>query len=369
MPTLPRHIEQLAPDRLVIHGVSFLLVGMVFFLGGIALLWVIPDVDNGSAIFCGVMGTVVTVCGIVLLCGRSSTILDIAQRTVTKQWEILFPFYIRKSPIIDEMEVALYKDANADDTSYLVSLNCTRSNIVLYSSNKFDDSYATATAVAVFLNTSLRDITTEHPTETPPELLNTSLPQQLCDGSTSVGNAVPPPATRSKITLKDTGIEIILPPPGFGGILVLIIITIYMVFSGLVLIVAHGFGTFIVDTFIRLIHEHSWREVISFSVIPFILLSVLVWYILLATFGRTTITVNAGGITIAKRKVLFTKRTVLAVNDIIGLDYARYSGITVKTRRGFFSFAGGLSPEEVQYLYTLITQALTTRRDEAILGK
>jgi len=360
MPTLPRHIEQLAPDRLVIHGGSLTQYfgGAIFFLIGIAIHWLIPSFDfdrDDTAILCRVFGTIPTVIGIVMLCGRSSTILDITQRTITKKWGILFPFYVRESPIISGMVVTIYDNSSTDGRSYPVLLHCGRTNIRLYSSDTYDASYDTAAVAAVFLNTSLRDTTTEPATETLPALLNKPLHQQLRDSNAPGENTASPPAMLCKVVPKDAGIEITLPRFSSGQIMFGLIILVVLLL---------GFPL-VVNFFLYLISEQNWKGLIICGIIPFILVR-LIRFVLP---GDTTITVNTGGITIAKCIGRLTKRTVIAAADIISLDHSSKSGITVKTQRGSFKFAGDLSPEEVQYLYTEVTRALASGRGEAILGK
>jgi len=206
--------------------------------------------------------------------------------------------------------------------------------------------------MAVFLNLSLQDTSTEHAVVTPPALVNKPLPQLICDGNAPVKNAVPP-AMRSKISQKGAGIEIVFPPPGLG---VLWLPIIGILFIGIPILIT-PFGKVLALT----IHEQGFNWVIVFSIILFIPLSILAGYTLFALLARTTVTVNTDGITIAEGKVLYTKRTVLASHDIIGIDCAKYSGITVKTHRGLLAFAdySDLSYEEVEYLYSLVVHTLT----------
>jgi hypothetical protein len=272
------------------------------------------------------------------------------------------------------------------------------SDLALSTSTQYGESRERAAAVATFLAFPLVDASTDHESVVATDRVNATFQEWLRAGDGQREEAVRPVRMQSQVRESGSGVEIVLPGPGFRR-------------SSLIgLVVSVGVLMYVAPDLFRFFRQTSTPEAVQiafFGVIALFLVLIplrgVINAFVLAARGRTVMTATAEGIVIEVREAWRVKTTRIAAADILGLDYgtvdavleasqklaarrgeqadrtvelpgqdralpswllaglrwlAESKGIIVKCRNGLVTFGAGLPDEEIRYVYTVVLRAL-----------
>ena len=407
---MPSGFRQIAPGRLevregggriAIFGLPFLSVGVVAGLIGVG---VIPlqnhQILGGTSVAALlVIGLTFTLVGGTLVCGRSWTILNSADRTLVKQAGLLVPMWT-KTYRIDDYNGVLLEFVRGDSDSadqYPVSLKARAGrNLRLFSSTEYADARAGATAIAALFLFEIEDSTSGRAVRM--SAAQAALPFQHRQRIEHQRDepVARPSFMRSNVTDSNGIVTIVIPATRVHPILFL------------VFVVPTAVPLLLVEPFSRFFRQSQTPDVVAWIFLGFLIVVFGVMptltgmkAFLKSRFGRTTITASAAGIKLEERGVWKTRMLAsLSTADIMDVDYtpdatfgsARNTaaevqarrpsmaappvgkgaelilrivrtlvgtgGVTIKTRNGLTAFGQGLEDRELRYLHYIVRRAL-----------
>lgn len=386
---------------LSIFGLPFLGAGLfvLFAAAGLIPCFTEPDMNLWARLGLAFGGLVFAVAGGLFVFGRSRIVIDKAQGAILRNRSLLSVLIQSRSfPINTFQSVELGFDAgdsDSPDTYPVVLKNAdTACDLRISSNANYAVSLEEARQLAIFLNLPLEDATTDHKAILAPGEVDKPLAQRLHESDEDVW-AAQPVTMQSKVEMTSGRLQIRVPRRGFRVImllpLVVVLSVLYYVLPDLMDFFQHS-GTpepvqWILTGIILLV----------FGLIP--LMSAV--RAALGKRGYTEILIADGHIQITEQRAWRQKAISIEAADMTGLDYgtvksrseqaamefrtramkssadntvrpmrplpswaaalaslARSKGITIKHRRGLYTFGAGLPDEEVKYLYSLIRRSL-----------
>jgi hypothetical protein len=395
-------VRQVAPDRLEIKegGGCLALFGAPFLAAGIFVtliaVRIVPMQDTaGTSAWASLLillaGLAFVAVGGGLVLGRRWTILDAGRGTILKQWGLLVPMRGETHSLADYDAVTVRFEAGDSDSAdrYPVLLRAKGggADLALQSATQYGESREAAAVIAKFLRLPLVDAATTHESVLAAELADAPFPEQP-PGADLRGDAPRPLRMQSQVQESSRTLEIILPGPGFQWRKVV----------GPAISV--GVLSYLSPQLLRFFRQTHTPEAVQtatlgFAVFLFVVIPLvgIINAARLASRGRTLVTASPEGIVIEERGAWRASSNRLPAAEILGLDYgtaedaftsARQSaeqrllarrgvaprwlavtrrlvaskGITVKSRKGLFTFGAGLPDDEVRYLHALVVRAL-----------
>jgi hypothetical protein len=260
-------------------------------------------------------------------------------------------------------------------------------DLALQSATQYGESREAAAAIAKFLRLPLVDAATTHESVLAPDLADAPLPEQP-PGADLRGDAPRPLRTQSQVRESSRTVEIILPGPGFQ----------WRKLVGPAISVS--VLSYLSPQLLRFFRQTHTPEVVQTAILGFAVFLFVVIPLVgifnaarLASRGRTLVTASPEGIVIEERGAWRARSTRLPAGEILGVDYGTAEdafasaqwgakqrvpagrgvaprwlavmrrlvtskGITVKSRKGLFTFGAGLPDDEVRYLHALVVRAL-----------
>jgi hypothetical protein len=405
--------RQVGPDQFQVRegGGCLSLFGLPFFLAGIfvALIGVrVVPVSNAADVpawawpLIFLMGLAFVAVGGGLIFGRRWITLDRAQNAISKRWGLLVPMRGETHSLRDYEAVVLRFDAGDSDTAdrypVVLKAKAAGADFSLSTSTQYGASREGAAAVAKFLALPLVDAATDHESVITADQVDATFQERLRAGDGRREEPVRPLRVQSQVRESSSGVEIVLPGPGFRrGSLIGLVVSV-------------GLLTYVAPNLLRFFRQTSTPEavqIVFFGVIALFLVLIplrgVVNSAVLAARGRTVVTASAEGVAIEVREAWRVKTTRIAAADILGLDYgtvdaalqasqrlavqrggqtgrtftvpgkdgalpawllsglrrlAKSKGIIVKCRNGLVPLGAGLPDEEIRYLYALVARAL-----------
>jgi len=387
---------------LSVFGLPFLGAGLFMLLSATGMIPFFEDVDMNLWARLGLAlgGLVFAVAGGLFIFGRSRIVIDKAEGTVRRNRSLMSLLIQSRSFPINTFQTVLLAfeegDSESPDTYPVDLKNADTSCDVRISS---DANYAVALEVArrlaVFLNLPLEDATTDHKTVLAPGEVDKPLSQRTRENNEDI-RAFQPVGMKSKVEEMPGGLMIRI-PPGRAR-------TIILLPALIVLIVLYYWLPDLTDFFRRTDIPEPVQWILAGFVFLFFGLIPVVSVVRGAVGGRsgyTEVLVADGRVQITRQRIWRRKVTSIEAADIAGLDYgtadsragktafevrsqtmnasgdsalrpvrpipvwaaalARLSkskGITIKHRRGLYTFGAGLPDEEIKYLYSLVRRAL-----------
>jgi len=404
-------VRQVAPDRLEVKegGGCLALFGVPFLAAGIFVTLIaarIVPVQNAADVpawawpLILLMGLAFVTVGGALVFGRRWIIVDAGRGTVSKQWGLLVPMRGETLSLAgyDAVVVRLQSGDSDSADRYPVLLRATGggADLPLQSTTQYGESREGAAAIAKLLRLPLVDAATTHESVLAADLADAPFPEQP-PGADLRGDAPRPLRMQSQVRESSRTLEIILPGPGFQ----------WRKLVGPA--VSIGILTYLAPELLRFFRHTRTPEAVQIAffgvfALFFVGLPLVGVFnaIRLAMRGRTLVTASPAGIDIEERGAWRTKATRAPAAEILGLDYgtadeaftltgwdagqrarqagyttplplrrgaaprwiaglrrfARSKGITVKSRKGLFTFGAGLPDDEVRYLHALLVRAL-----------
>ena len=395
-------VRQVAPDRLevkegggclAIFGVPFLAAGIFVTLiaARIVPLKNATDVPAWAWPLILLMGLAFVAVGGGLVLGRRWTILDAGRGTILKQWGLLVPMRGEAHSLADYDAVAVRFEAGDSDSAerYPVLLRAKGggADLALQSATQYGESREAAAAIAKFLRLPLVDAATTHESVLAADLADAPFPEQP-PGADLRGDAPRPLRMQSQVRESSRTLEIILPGPGFQ----------WRKLVGPAISV--GVLSYLSPQLLRFFRQTHTPEAVQTALLGFAVFLFVVIPLVgifnaarLASRGRTLVTASPEGIVIEERGAWRARLTRLPAGEILGVDYgtaedafasaqwgakqrvsagrgvaprwlavmrrlAASKGITVKSRKGLFTFGAGLPDDEVRYLHALVVRAL-----------
>ena len=404
--------RQVGPDQLQVRegGGCLSLFGLPFFLAGIFVtligIRVVPvsnaaDVPAWAWPLIVLMGLVFMAAGGALCFGRRWITLDKARGAIRRQWGLLIPMKGDECSLRDYEAVLLRFDSGdaeaADRYQVLLKARTGQGDFALATAALYGESRARAATVARFLGLPLVDASTDHESVIAAERVDATFQERLRAGEDHRAEAARPVRLQSQVRESGSGVEIVLPGPGFRR-------------SGLLGLVASvGVLIYVAPDLLRFFRQTGTPEVVQlafFGVIALCLVLIplrsVISAFVLAARGRTVVTATAEGIVIEARGAWRVTTTRIAASDILGLDYGtadaalqsarqraaqrgaqvgrpfssagpdraappwlsalrrlvRSKGIIVKCRSGLVTFGTGLPDEEIRYLHAIVGRTL-----------
>jgi hypothetical protein len=404
-------VRHVTSDRLQVRegGGGIALFGLPFFAAGIFLgltalglvpmsnahempAWGWPALVLMAVAFTGVGGT--------LVFGRSWTTIDIAQRTVLKQWGLLLPLRERSFRLDDYSGVTLSFVRGDSDSAdrFPVGLSArSGADLPLCSFTEYAESRTCAVAIARHARLDVEDATTDHPIRLAPDQADQPFHLAAWTKRVSGSSAERPHNARSEVGHDAGGVRIVIPKPRRHAL----VFALGLIPLAVPLIFAPPLAVFFRSTHTP--DPVAWTFlgflILFFGILP--ATSALNAYVR-SRRGGTIVFVSPQGIRIQDRGAWRTTTVAsLEAADIVDVDYstresaaasARQAaeqrvveskrlgsaeigprtqwaltalarllpsrGLTVKTRHGLTSFGEGLDDEEVRYLYSVVLHAL-----------
>jgi len=395
-----------APDTLEFgEGGGFLsLFGMPFLAAGVFVTLIglgIIRPDNAAEIpwWCwpllALMGLAFVAAGGGLVLGRRWTRLERENRRVIKQWGLLRPMKTEEHSLLHFQEVKLGFVAGDSDSpdSYPVSLSGSGCNdLLMRSFGDYGEARECGEFLTAFLKLTLRDAVNE-----PAQMLRWD-GGQSADSACDEPQAYRPQVMHSeleetresaRITIRKSGVR-------FTTVLGLVIplgILAWLIAGLLPFFHKTGTPREVQLVFVGLL-------VFALGVVPFLNFA---RGVLVGLRGYTRVTASPEGLRIEESGAIFTHRKMIAASEIVGLGFstasgrlavaraeaqqrslgrlrrsgghepgsvelpawveklarfAKAQGVTVKSRRGLYTFASGLPDDEVHYLYAVVKRTL-----------
>jgi hypothetical protein len=400
-------LRQVAPDRLEIRegggclsvfGVPFLAAGVFVTLIGARIVPVenARDIPLWAWPLIVLMGLVFVAVGGGLVLGRRWTILDAGRGTISKQWGLLVPMRGEAHSLASYDAVIVRFEAGDSDTAdgypILLRAKSGGTDLTLQSSTQYGESREGAAAVAKFLHFPLVDAVTTHESVLAADRADAPFPEQMPEAAPR-GDAARPLRMQSRVRESSRTVEIVLPGPGFN----------WRKLVGPAICV--GALAYLAPEVLRFFRQTHTPEAVQMVFLGFaILIFVVIPLVSVlnavrsAIRGRTLVTASPEGMVIEERGAWRAQWTRLPAAEILGLDYGtaeeafdpargdaarrdparrglaprwiammrrlvRSKGITVKSRKGLFTFGAGLPDDEVRYLHTLVARALGNPAD------
>lgn len=405
--------RQIGPDQLRVRegggclslfGLPFVLAGVFVALIGIRVMPVknAADVPAWAWPLIFLMGLAFVAVGGGLILGRRWIILDKARATVSTRWGLLVPMNGETRSLRDYEAVLLRLEAGdsrrAAQFPVLLKARAGRPDLALSTSARYGESRERAAAVSTFLECPLIDASTDHESVVAADRVDATLQERLRAGEGQREEAVRPVRMQCQVRESGSGVEIVLPGPGFRR-------------SSLIgLVVSVGLLMYAAPDILRFFRQTRTPEAVQilfFGVIALVLglipLRKVINAFVLAARGRTVLTATAEGIVVEVREAWRVTTTRIAAADILGLDYgtvdtviqasqklmaqpgeqadrpmrfpgrdralprwvlsglrslAKSNGIIVKGRDGLVPFGAGLPDDEIRYLYAAVLRAL-----------
>jgi len=397
------------PDQLRLKegGGCLSLFGLPFFFAGIFValigLGVIP-VENASELtywlrfIILIMGLIFTCVGGILVFGRRWIIIDISKGVILKQWGLVVPMK-QKEINLYMYDAVLIKlktgDSDSADT-YSVELRAKDGSkpFDLYNSANYGDSHEQAMIVAEFLKLPVNDNSTEHEV-----VIDSHLPEKLSIDRSFERQEDPvsvpqPPVMQSMVEETANETSITIPEKRFG------LFKIIKYFPPVLVLI------FILPQVASFFHDTDTPDIVKYifigiGILIFGLIPFFGFMISIIRAGKSSkvMIVKADGIQFEYRGIFNTKRKIVSITDVLGLDYSTtdtimesvrkkpletargdlnidYSsigydgktpkwvqiikkfvksrGIIIKSREGIITFGEGLPDEEVVYLYNIV---------------
>jgi hypothetical protein len=349
------------------------------------------------------LGLVFVAVGGGLVFGRRWIVLDVGHGQVAKRWGLLIPFRSEgESPLQVYDAVVVRFEAGDSDTSdtFPVTLRARDggSDFRLSSSTAYEDSRQDAAQVARFLHLPLVDASTDHEGILEAGQEDASLAERVGDEKESADRPVRPLRMRSQVQETATQVRFVIPGSGFR------------VLSLLGIVIPVGILSFVVPALLQFFERTHTPAAVQIAFLGFLILFFgvvplvgAIRSVVSSIRGRTSVTASPDGLTIEEQSAWRTHRTVIPASDLLDLDYgtagealeearrtaerktaeaggrisattrdravrwvvavarrARSKGITVKSRRGLFTFGAGLPDDEIRYLYGIVRQALVS---------
>jgi hypothetical protein len=400
--TRPPIVRQVAPDRLevkegggclALFGVPFLAAGIFVTLiaARIVRLKNAADVPAWAWPLILLMGLAFVAVGGGLVLGRRWTILDAGRGAILKQWGLLVPMRGEAHSLADYDAVVVRFEAGDSDSAdrYPVLLRAKGggADLALQSATQYGESREAAAAIAKSLRLPLVDAATTHESVLAADLADAPFPEQA-PGADLCGDAPRPLRMQCQVRESSRTVEIILPGPGFQ----------WRKLVGPAISV--GVLSYLSPQLLRFFRQTHTPEAVQTAILGFAVFLVVVIPLVgifnaarLASRGRTLVTASPEGIVIEERGAWRARSTRLPTAEILGLDYGTAEdaftsaqwgakqrvpagrdiaprllavmrrlvaskGITVKSRKGLFTFGAGLPDDEVRYLHALVVRAL-----------
>jgi hypothetical protein len=403
----PSMVRQVAPDRLELRegggclsvfGVPFLAAGVFVTLIGARIVPVenARDIPVWAWPLILLMGLVFVAVGGGLVFGRRWTVLDAGRGTVSRQWGLLVPMRGETHSLAAYDAVMVRLQAGDSDTAdrYPILLRARGggANYELQSSTQYGESREGGAAIAKLLRLPLVDASTTHESVLAADRADAPFPEQMPEAAPR-GDAARPLRMQSQVRESSRTVEIVLPGPGFN----------WRKLVGPAISV--GVLVYLAPEVLRFFRHTRTPEAVQmaflgFAVFIFVVIPLLgvLNAVRVATRGRTLVTASPEGIDVEERGAWRAKQTRLPAAEILGLDYGtaeetfasaqgdaarrvsarpgvpprwvamlrrlvRSKGITVKSRKGLFTFGAGLPDDEVRYLHALVVRALGNPED------
>jgi len=403
----PSMVRQVAPDRLELRegggclsvfGVPFLAAGVFVILIGARIVPVenARDIPVWAWPLIILMGLVFVAAGGGLVFGRRWTVLDAGRGTVSRQWGLLVPMRGETHSLAAYDAVTVRFQAGDSDTAdrYPILLRARGggANYELQSSTQYGESREGAAAIAKLLRLPLVDASTTHESVLAADRADAPFPEQMPEAAPR-GVAARPLRMQSQVRESSRTVEIVLPGPGFN----------WRKLVGPAISI--GGLAYLAPEVLRFFRQTHTPEAVQMAFLGF---AVLVFGVIplvgvlnavrAAIRSRTLVTASPEGIVIEERGAWRAKRTRLPAAEILSLDYGtaeeafasvpwdaarrdparrggaprgvamlrrlvRSKGITVKSRKGLFTFGAGLPDDEVRYLHALLVRALGNPED------
>ncbi len=207
------------------------IVGVVFLITGLAL-WAVPEAPLEIKTLFPVLGVIVLAIGLVLVLGRSGTVVDRERRVVTRWWGLLWRMRITTDTLdgVERVELArVARRTRRGQIYYAISLHGASAPIPLYTSSCEATSRAMADQVASFLQLDVHDKI--YPLSTlldakasrPPEPIirrpgEIAVPvvERICSGLEKIDRPPPPAKMRSQVELSPDRVTVTFPRQGFA---------------------------------------------------------------------------------------------------------------------------------------------------------
>ncbi|MCX5733688.1 MAG: hypothetical protein NTW68_05120 [candidate division NC10 bacterium] len=395
-------VRQVAPDRLEIKegggclalfGVPFLAAGIFVTLIGVRIVPLANarDIPAWGWPLIVLMGLAFMAVGGALVFGRRWIIVDAGRGTVSKHWGLLVPMRGETLSLAgyDAVVVRLQSGDSDSVDRYPVLLRATGggADLPLQSTTQYGESREGAAAIAKLLRLPLVDAATTHESVLAADRADAPFPEQP-PGADLRGDAPRPLRMKCQVRESSRTVEIILPGPGFQ----------WRKLVGPAISV--GVLSYLAPELLRFFRQTHTPEAVQTAILGFTVFFFVVIPLVgifnaarLASRGRTLVTASPEGIVIEERGAWRARSTRLPAVEILGLDYGTAEdafasaqrgaeqrvlarrgvaprwlavmrrfvaskGITVKSRKGLFTFGAGLPDDEVRYLHALIVRAL-----------
>lgn len=390
---------------LALFGMPFLAAGIFLVLAGSGILPLGNDPSLGwwgrPLLF--LMGLPFTGVGAWLVFGRTWTVIDTTQGTLSRRRGVLLWKKREELPLTDFRAVELGfspGDSDSPDT-FPVLLKGAGSSPDFKMSNgaSYGPAHQLATQIAALLKVPLEDASSDHKTVLTADQLGRSLPERLQEQEAELEYATRPVQMRSRVDFINGGVRIRIPREGFKATALLPI----AIPAGLALY----FGPDFLDFFDR----SRTPEFVQWFFIGFVLL-LFVLFPLLGVISRlinslrgyTEIAATPTELRVTEQQAWKRSTRTLPAAEIIDLDYsipqswnekiaadvqsrvreaypgdpaarnpalpnwtkmlirlARSKGVTIKHRGGLLAFGAGLPDDEVSYLHAIVKRALAGR--------
>ncbi len=387
---------------LSVFGWPFLGAGlfMIFLATGLGLRVGDSDLNLWARLGMVFGGIVFTTVGGLFAFGRSIIVIDRARGVVWRNRSLLsvliqshsFPIHTFQS-----VELGFQPGDSETPDIYSVVLKNTDGTckVSISSQPNYADAWEDARQLAKFLDLPLADTTTDHSTILSPGDVDKPLAQRLRESREEVW-PVRPVAMVSQVKTASDRLHIQIPHRGFR---------VFIVFGVVVLILLLYF----LADFVDLLRRWDLSEPLPWMIAGFLLLMFGLLPLSSVLFGalrgqksQTEILVTKRGLQMIETWLWWRRVLSIEATDIVGLDYAlrkdegdqshgafgeriwtkssrdsvgsgkpsprwidalarlsQSKGITIKHRRGVFTFGSNLPDEEIKYLYSLIRRALT----------
>ena len=403
-------VRHVTSDRLQVRegGGGIALFGLPFFAAGIFLgltalglvpmsnahempAWGWPALVLMAVAFTGVGGT--------LVFGRSWTTIDIAQRTVLKQWGLLLPLREQSFRLDDYSGVTLSFVRGDSDSAdrFPVGLSArSGADLPLCSFTEYAESRTCAVAIARHARLDVEDATTDHPIRLAPNQADQPFHLAAWTKRISSSSAERPHNARSEVGHDAAGVRIVIPKPRRHAL----VFALGLIPLAVPLIFAPPLAAFFRSTHTP--DPVAWTFlgflILFFGILPatsalnaylrsrrggtIVFVSLPAFAFRTAAHGgpprwprsrRPTLSTSTTAPANLQRRrrdrplnkgpwnqsdwaLLNRPRTQWALTALARLLPSR--GLTVKTRHGLTSFGEGLDDEEVRYLYSVVLHAL-----------
>lgn len=404
-------VHHATPERLQIRegggcialfGLPFLAAGVFVLLAGVG---VVPMSNSADVRWYAwpllmLMGAAFTAVGGSLVFGRAWTTLDITQRTVSKQWNLLVRLRARTFPLDDYTAVTLgfvQGDSDSSDQFPVGLRSRAGADLRLRSFTSYAEARACAAAVAQHLHIDVEDASTDHPIRLSSSQIDDPFTRTAWRERLPREAAERPAGARSDVSRDADEVRIVIPNSGLHPI----VLAAALIPVAIPLVVAPPLSAFFGRTHTP--DPVAWTFltflIVFFGVLPTM---TVVNGFLRSRRGRTIVVVSPRGIRIQERGAWRTRSVALLdAAEILDVDYstrdstlaaarrvadervrdanhaavaavgprterviaalsrfARGGGLTVKTPRGFTTLGKGLEDDEIRYLYSVVLHAL-----------